>query len=220
MEPVNKVKIEWSPKFAYAIGLISTDGYLSKDKRHINFTSKDLELIKSFRECLGLNNSIGRKSRAQEKEKKYFQVQFGDVVFYRFLQKIGLTTKKSNTLGMVKIPGDFFFDFLRGLFDGDGTFYSYWDPRWKSSYMFYTSFVSASKKHILWLREKLDKLVGISGHVTKSGRRSIYQLKYAKSESLKLLPLIYYDDNVPCLERKRIKIEKALDVVHFCIGRG
>ena len=47
-KPKGKVKIEWSPDFAYAIGLITTDGNLSPDGRHVNFTSKDLELIKNF----------------------------------------------------------------------------------------------------------------------------------------------------------------------------
>ena len=43
-------------------------------------------------------------------------------------------------LKSVVMPKKYFFDFLRGHFDGDGSFYSYWDKRWKSSYMFYVSF--------------------------------------------------------------------------------
>ena len=57
----NKVKIEWNKKFAYAIGLIATDGSLSNDMRHIDFTSKDLELVDLFKRCLKLQNKIGRK---------------------------------------------------------------------------------------------------------------------------------------------------------------
>lgn len=41
MKPLSKIKIKWSPKFAYCIGLITSDGNLSKDGRHISFTSKD-----------------------------------------------------------------------------------------------------------------------------------------------------------------------------------
>ena len=37
-------------------------------------------------------------------------------------------------------------------------------------------------------------------------------LKYAKIESLKLLPKLYYDRSVVCLSRKRKKIEKALKI--------
>ena len=35
----NKVKIIWNNNFAYAIGVIATDGNLSPDLRHINITS-------------------------------------------------------------------------------------------------------------------------------------------------------------------------------------
>ena len=88
MKPLNKIKIEWSSTFAYAIGLLTTDGNLSIDGRHINFTSKDEELVKIFKRCLRLTNVIGRKSSSHTKEKRYFQIQFGDVNFYRFLLKI------------------------------------------------------------------------------------------------------------------------------------
>ena len=57
-KPKNKVRIEWSPKFAYALGLLATDGNLSPDGRHMVFVSKDLDLINIFKECLDLKNKI------------------------------------------------------------------------------------------------------------------------------------------------------------------
>lgn len=210
MKPQNKVKIKWSSEFAYAIGLITTDGNLSPDGRHINFTSQDEELVKTLKRCLGLKNKIGRKARGGEKIKKYFVIQFGDVIFYDFLLQIGLLENKSKKLGAIDIPQKYFFDFLRGHLDGDGTFYSYWDPRWRSSFMFYVNFVSASKKHIDWLRKELNARIGIKGHVSKAINSSIYSLRYAKVETLKLLSKLYYDSEVVCLSRKRKKIERAI----------
>ena len=214
MKPQNKVKIKWSPEFAYAIGLLTTDGCLSKDGRHLTFTSKDLEMINNFQKTLKINCSVGKKSSGSNKLRKYYVVQPGDVQFYKFLLTIGLMPNKSKILGKLDIPEKYFFDFLRGHFDGDGTFYSYWDPRWKSSFMFYTVLISASKKHIDWLRGKLFLKLKIRGHISKAIKNSAYQLKYAKAESLKLLPKMYYDNRVVCLSRKRFKIEKALAVVN------
>lgn len=210
MKPLNKIIIEWSPKFAYVIGLIATDGNLSKDGRHITFTSKDKQLAEIFVKSLGIKNKIGMKASGITKEKKYFNIQFGDVNFYRFLGRIGLTANKSKTLGAIGVPDKYFFDFLRGSFDGDGCFYSYWDPRWRSSFMFYTEFISASLKHITWLQKEIEVRLGISGHITRGGSRTCYQLKYAKNESLKLLKKIYYKKNLPTLERKRVKVYNAL----------
>jgi len=211
MKPLGKVSIQWSPEFAYAIGLIVTDGCLYGDGRHINFTSKDREQIDNFMRCLDIENHIGKKYNGA-KTHHSLVVQFGDINFYEFLNSIGITAKKSKTIGEVRVPEEYFFDFLRGHFDGDGTFYSYWDPRWRSSFMFYAEFISASKIHVNWLRSEIERHLNIRGHITNSIRSSVYQLKYAKAESLKLLPKLYYNPEVVCLSRKRIKIEKALAV--------
>jgi len=48
VKPKGKVNIKWSPNFAYAIGLLVTDGNLSPDGYHLNLTSKDLEQIKNL----------------------------------------------------------------------------------------------------------------------------------------------------------------------------
>ncbi len=208
--PQGKVKIEWSAKFAYAIGLLTTDGNLSSDGRHMSLVSKDLEQILNFKKCLGLDVMTGRSRNGAHPDKKYYRVQFGDVLFYRFLLSIGLHPNKSKTLKEVVMPSEYFFDFLRGHFDGDGCFYSYQDKRWKSSFMFYTTFLSASKAHIDWLRSLIEIRLGIRGHITKAVKSSVYQLKYAKGESLRLLPKMYYDAQVTCLSRKRIKIEKIV----------
>ena len=210
MKPLGKVKIKWSPEFAYAIGLLTTDGNLSSDRRHIDLTSKDREQLENFLRCLRSDNKIGLKHSGLSK--RYLRVQLGDVLFYKFLLTIGLMPKKTMLLHKILVPPRYFFDFLRGHFDGDGTFYSYWDPRWRSSFMFYTAFVSASKKHIIWLQNQIFESIGIRGHITKSINDSVCQLKYAKAESLKLLPFMYYDTGVVCLSRKRRKIEKALGV--------
>ena len=212
-KPKGKVSCVWSPEFAYAIGLLVTDGSLSKDGRHISFTSKDLQLIEIFLKSLKIECHIGKKASGSQQEKKYFVVQIGDVNFYRFLLRIGLMPNKTKVIGEVQIPSQYIIDFLRGHLDGDGTFYSYWDPRWKSSYMFYTVFVSASIDHIVWLRRVLNEKFAIKGHISKAKGKSCSQLKYAKQESLKLLRSLYYSDSVVCLERKRLKISKALRTI-------
>ncbi len=96
--------------------------------------------------------------------------------------------------------------------DGDGSFYSYFDPRWKSSFMFYLIFASASRGHINWLRKEISDHCGTVGHITTDDKKIIHQLKYAKRESLKILKNMYYSESVICLSRKRLKVEKALKI--------
>jgi len=206
MKPLSKVNTEWSPKLAYIVGLITTDGYLSKDKRHLSFTSKDKDLVATFKSILRLKNKIGLKTSGSGKKCPY--IQFGDINFYQWLLKIGLTSRKSKTISELKIPQKHFFDFLRGCFDGDGSCYAYWDPRWKSSFMFYISFASGSLFFLKWLRKNLKKLAKTNGHMKTS--RRCWQLCYAKTESKILFKKMYHNKNLPFLKRKYIKLKNFI----------
>lgn len=204
--------IVWTPELAYAVGLIATDGCLYNDGRHINFTSKDLQLINLFKKCLHLKNRVGIKKSGFAPDRMYYNLQFGNVSLYKFLLSIGLTSAKSKTMGAIKVPDEFFRDFLRGLFDGDGSFYSYFDKRWRSSFMFYLSFISASKAHLEWLRSSLQRMFGVHGHGINIPYGNVFQLKYAKGEAEKLLTAMYHSPTIACLERKRKKVYIALSV--------
>lgn len=207
-------QIKWTPEFAYAIGLLTTDGNLSKDGRHLDFTSQDIQLVKTFGDCMDLVDiKIGAKISGPS-GKTCPHVQFSNVRLYKWLLRVGLMPNKSKKIGAVKIPDEYFFDFLRGHFDGDGSCFSYWDKRWPNSFMFYVKFCSASKKHILWLRSKLKNLLGINGSIDCSRRpprAPLFQLKYAKNESKILISKMYYKKDLPCLKRKYLKLKSILE---------
>lgn len=209
-KPKRIIEEKWTSNFAYAIGLLASDGCLASDGLLIDLTSKDREQLLNFSKCLGVNFHIGTKHG--KASSVYSRIQFKNRLFYDFLLSVGLSSKKSLTLGKLKIPEQYFFDFLRGSFDGDGSFYSYWDSRWKSSHMFYIQFISASKKHIDWLQDELRKQIGVIGHINQDGKRGVFQLKYAKNETLEIIKKMYYSPNVVCLSRKYLKIKKALDI--------
>lgn len=199
MRRLNKVKIEWSSKMAYVIGLLVTDGCLSIDGCHIDFTSKDLGMVEIFKKYLNLNNKIGKKTRSNEKEKKYFRVQFGDKNFYEFLLNIGLSPHKSKTIGPLKISDNYFPDFLRGCIDGDGNIGIFWHPESRHPQLRVRIF-SASKSFLFWIKSKV-KLFNITGGYFQQGNR-VYILEYAKADSIKLLNKIYYKDFPQSLNRK------------------
>lgn len=210
-----KAEIRWSADLAYVIGLITTDGSLSKDGRHMNLTSKDIDQLKTFSKILALENKIEMKIGGYAKTICY-QVQFGNVKLYKFLLEIGLTPNKSKTLGALKIPPEYFADFLRGHLDGDGSTHSYWDKRWKSSFMLYTTFMSASKEHVEWLKFQIRNIYQVNGRITKQS--SCYLLRFAKKDSLKLIEIMYYNANLPYLNRKKFKIDLALSIINTHAG--
>jgi len=121
---------EWTPELAYAVGLLTTDGNLSKDGRHITMRSSDVQLLKTFKKCLNLPYKIVQSKNDGWAKKPCYRVQFSKVQFYRWLLKIGLFPRKTYTIGELKVPNEYFPDFLRGHLDGDGsitTYKDYWN---------------------------------------------------------------------------------------------
>jgi len=212
--------IKWTSDLAYAIGLIVTDGCLSSDGRHIIFTSQDLDLINTFRNILDLSNKIGITSNNISRA---YRVQFGDVIFYKWLLDIGIFPNKSLRIGAIKVPNDFFMDFLRGHLDGDGSITTYTDNynTYKDSHYIYERlwlrFISGSYAHLYWLHSKITGITGIQGrlHLAKpnSVGNQLCILKYGKKDSILLLNKIYYRKDLPCLVRKR-RIAEAFLVNH------
>ncbi len=197
------------------MGLLATDGCLAGKTTLVDLTSKDKEQLLNFNKCIGVDLKIGIKDSGSHH--KAWRVQIKNRIFYDFLLSIGLSPAKSKTISEIKIPDQYFFDFLRGCFDGDGCFYSYWDPRWKSSFMFYTGFASASPKFISWLQNKIYNDLGIRGHIAKDGRGITEQLKYAKADSIKLLKRMYHSSGVVCLSRKKLKMAKVFDSIGLSV---
>lgn len=214
----------WTSELAYIIGLLTTDGNLSKDGRHINMRSSDKDLIQTFKSCLQLKNKISKSCDKRFPQKPSYLVQFGNVQFYNWLTTIGLTPFKTYTIGTIKIPDMFFRDFLRGHFDGDGTIFTYKDRynkyrgRTYTNTRIFTKFISASKNHITWLHRKITEIANINGALicnvpTRPNRVPMWEIKFAKRESLKLLRWLYYQPKLPCLKRKMILAKQFLETI-------
>jgi hypothetical protein len=210
-KPKRESNPTWSADLAYGCGLLATDGCLYSDGRHINLTSVDREQLETFKKCLGLTNAIAPKRNGHGQEG--LQVQFGDVTLYRWLISIGITPRKTHTLAEIKVPDQYFWDYLRGEFDGDGHSYAYWDTRWRSSVSLYIGFTCASKQHLVWLNETIFRLIGQSGSIRTQTRA--YTLLFAKQKAYPLYLAMYYNDKVAHLARKKHKLDRqwaAIDV--------
>lgn len=217
--------IEWKSDLAYAIGLITTDGNLSSDGRHISLTSSDIQLLNTFKKCLGKkHSSIGTIAPSSISRKQAYRVQIGDVVLYDWLTRLGLHPNKSLSLGSLNISRKFFADFVRGHLDGDGSIIYYKDAynsHINPDYIYDRLIIylmSASKIHIKWLRKMISSILGIFGSIqvrppgkSTKGKNECYVLKFSTKESKVLLNWIYYKPNLPCLKRKYYKAKPFLN---------
>ena len=192
----------------YIVGFIATDGNLSKDERHINITSKDRCILISIRKALGITQKkIGRKSRSNETAKKYSVLQFSDVNFYGFLESIGLTRRKSLTLSPLKIPQEYFIDFLRGVIDGDGNIQKTIHTS-NRNIQWTLRIVSGSPYFLPWISDNIERIFKLTGksYVREGeGINPLYILKYGKFAGKIILRCCYYKD---CLTMPR-KLKNA-----------
>lgn len=209
----------WRPDLAYAVGLIATDGNLSSRGFHICLVSRDIDQLNTFRRILGIRNTIG-SHRGGFARRPVFRVTLGDRLFHEWLTNIGVTPRKSHTIGALAIPDDYFRDFLRGHLDGDGCITAYVDrhnAKLRPNYVYqrlYVRFMSASRAHMEWLRDRITTLIAVDGYLIvdkRSGdRTALHRLHFAKKDAITLLRWIYYSPDVPCLRRKRIIAEPFL----------
>ena len=205
--------LEWSDTMAYLVGLTATDGCLITGRRQINFKSEDRALVDLYLTLLGRTNTIS--SQPTRSGGTVYHSQFGDALWYEWLRGVGLSPRKSLTIGAIAVPEAFLFPLVRGLLDGDGSVINqvyradtadrpdyYWE------YLM-TQFASASEAHLTWLEDRVGRATGLHGNLSQVTRRipdarrhPFFQLRYGKRASLVLLPLLY-PRGAPCLARKR-----------------
>lgn len=200
-----ELKIE-GPNLWYLVGLITSDGNLSKDGRHINITSKDREFLKGVKVLLRLDNKIGIKYNSLRQEA--FHIQISNKNFYEFLLSIGLMPNKSLILEKIKVPGEYFPDFLRGLIDGDGCIRRWTHPtnfREQWSLRIY----SGSIPFLEWLRQAVEEYLSACGKIYKDTglRRNCYILKFGKMAARSIAKQCYYPSCFGLLRKKKLAEE-------------
>ena len=194
---------------AYVVGLTATDGCLYSGFRKMSFKSCDRELVATYLRLLGRTNKV-KEARTRTGGTVYL-TEFGDTRLYRWFESIGLTPRKSLTLGSLDVPDAFLAPLLRGLFEGDGTIQNFTHHptvRAQPAYVYerlWTYFASASRAHLEWIQARVAPAFGLAGRIEQLPRRpdrhDFFRLKYGNRESIRLLRLMYPGPDVPKLER-------------------
>jgi hypothetical protein len=194
----------------YLVGLIATDGNLSKDRRHITISSKNAEHLEQIKFAMHINSKLSERTSSYTKRKDNFALQFSSVKFYQFLLSVGLATKKSLTMGKLQIPKLFFKDFLRGVIDGDGCIYKWQHPT-NHCIQFSLRIVSAAPIFSHWLHGKIQELYKVSAklYIKRQEPNILYEIKMGKKAARVILADCYYN-NCLCLNRKLAQASEML----------
>lgn len=163
-----------------------------------------------LRKALHLKVKIGKKASGRNREKKYSTLQFGDIVFYRQLLNIGLTPRKSLTLNEIKVPKEYFKDFLRGVIDGDGSI-NKWTHRTNRKEQWCLRVASGAPIFANWLCNEIIEQFKVTGkiyHYQNVGKNNpLYTLKFGKVATKIILQNIYYQGCLALQRKYEIAIE-------------
>ncbi len=188
---------------AYILGFIFADGCLVEHKNGyhgLDITSKDIELLRSIKDKLSAGHKIGHKERG-------YRLQIRNRNIYSKLIELGLTPRKSKVIKFPKIPKKYSHDFIRGLFDGDGSVMIWQEPRWRHTWQIRTSFTSGSHIFLQDLDKCLQNLAGLlRGRISpiKGG----YHLRYVSMpECIAFYRYLYQNSPDLYLKRKKDKFE-------------
>ena len=116
------------PDKAYWLGVMYSDGYISKANKYTNYigisiAEKDKEWLEKFKLFLNYNGNIKHYKVGEAGYKPnspYVRLQIGNNKIVSDLEKLGVVEHKSKKID--KLPNiDFLDDFIRGYIDGDGS---------------------------------------------------------------------------------------------------
>lgn len=178
----------WSPEMAYILGLLMSDGCLSRTKKgsyRISLCLNDKELLENVARTMGSEHDVV-KSKYQERQYIFI---FGREKMAQDLLKLGMKPRKSLDIEFPYVPEEYLRDFIRGVFDGDGSVF--YTKRSKKSPL-RTKFVSASEPFMVGLKKAL-KLLGMPEKRIHCEKRQnpIYYIRYCHEDSLILCKILY-----------------------------
>lgn len=186
-----------SPELSYFLGFYMADGHMTKRLDCISFglSYKDIEILQFFKKILNSTHNIGIREQYNKKYKKYYKrcrLDIGSKELVRILNKdFKIPQKKTGNEIIPKIAKFFMWDFIRGVFDGDGSITS-------NGGGLTFNICSASKSFL----EKIMKFIGCG---SINPKKPIWNYRIGTEHIIKIKDLIY---NKECftLKRKKDKI--------------
>lgn len=191
---------------AYVLGFLFADGNIIKNKRgahFISFYSADLSLLKLIKKTLNSDHKITKRKSINLHN---YSIQIGSKEMYLDLINLGLKEKKTHRMEFPEMGKEYFQDFLRGYFDGDGNVWvgEIHKERKTKHQTIRTSFTSCSFEFLKSLQDYIFKITSHSGSLIK-GRGNYYRLTYSSQGSFNLYKIMYNNSQSPLfLKRKRV----------------
>jgi hypothetical protein len=208
------MNIPITKEYSYLIGLLQTDGHFQESSRNrgkitIELSLRDKDIIDKITALIPVNYKISQRTRNTNFKKDYTSIilTIYDWGFREFMKTCGLPVgKKSEIIAPplhlpISEP-----DYIRGLYDGDGSL------GLKQTGGPFISLTTASEDIKDYILVYMSKILGIPHKQLKRNKRdNIYNIGLSSLDAVNFTKHIYYEN---CLGINR-KIEKANEVTNW-----
>jgi hypothetical protein len=189
-----------NPNKAYYLGWAFTDGNVTTSnysyQYRLRLDSKDKNILEKFLIDINSDTKIYARGSASE-------VNICSRIFVEHLINLDCTENKTKKLTFPSIKEEFLLDFIKGCFDGDGSYVC--TDKTKKIHL-----VSASKEFVELLQLQL-KLLGVHSNVYDI--KTYYRLMITRKESMKIFLNLMLSTESDFLDRKRNKMIELLKYV-------
>mgnify|MGYP003488273913 FL=1 len=210
---------EQTPNMAYILGLLASDGNISKNENgiFIELEKTDLPLLEDIEKITGNTRPIKfyvhDHHNGTVTEAAKFQAWSAE--WKQDLAVYGITPEKTFSLTPpMRLKKELYIYYLKGYFDGDGSF----SVKTAAETDGMISFIGTSKEVVEWMRDVLVNQYGImTGKIqirTLQSGHKFYHFCIYSHDSIRWLYHLWYDDpSVLSMQRKKDKMTTFINKI-------
>lgn len=201
----------WSSDMAYVLGFVFADGNIRPKKKRgqeLRISNSNYDVLLKIRQLLDSNHSIYVDKRTETD----FELSIPRKKIVNDLRNLGMSASNSRTMKFPHIPDMYFFDFVRGYFDGDG----HVEVTGKTGRKIRISFASGSNAFLTTLKSKLEERgIKCSMRTLREGKENeSYQVAVLK-KGRKIFYHGLYGDNPKNFKEIKMESKYQLFIDYF-----
>ena len=193
---------------AWILGFIASDGTIRKNRNtiKIGLAIKDKEILERIRKEINIENKVKEYTNTQGFE--CCQLEWTSEEHKKDLSNYNIIPQKTfKLLPPLKLKKEYWIDYIRGYFDGDGSV----NTNGNNGIRF--SICAANKKILEWIIDVFYKYGIPKVNIYKKiiGLNPLYYFEYSTNSTKKIYNILYSTNSNLYLKRKKNKFEELVN---------